>query len=81
MHDDGAVFVTGGAGFIGSTLVDRMLMLGRRVIVYVNLSTGLIEFLTDARASANFRFIEGDLLDAAKLTSAMAGCDIVFHLE
>ena len=80
MHDESAVLVTGGAGFIGSTLVDRMLALGRRVVAYDNLSTGMIEFLENARASANFKFIEGDLLDSAKLTAAMAGCDIVFHL-
>ena len=73
-------FVTGGAGFIGSNLVDRLLAQGVSVTVYDNLSTGFPEFLEGARQHAAFTFIRGDLLDRAKLTEAMVGCEFVYHL-
>jgi UDP-glucose 4-epimerase len=73
-------FVTGGAGFIGSNLVDRLLAAGHQVTAYDNLSTGQREFLADAQRQSAFRLIEGDLLDAPALAGAMAGCHFVFHL-
>ncbi len=73
-------FVTGAAGFIGSTLVDRLLARGDEVVGWDNLSTGLLEFLGDARKSERFRFIEGDTLDRAGMTKAVAGADAVFHM-
>jgi UDP-glucose 4-epimerase len=73
------VFVTGAAGFIGSSLVDRLLADGQKVIGYDNLSTGLTEFIDPARRNANFVFHEADLLDIKRLTEAMRGSDIVFH--
>ena len=73
-------FITGGAGFIGSTLADRLLSLGIRVTVYDNLCTGLPEFLDGARRQPGFSFVQGDLLDEAALTAAMKGADFVFHL-
>ncbi len=73
-------FITGGAGFIGSNLADRLLAAGAHVTVYDNLSTGCAEFLAGAHRQSNFRFIAGDTLDEAALTKAMAGCDFVFHL-
>jgi UDP-glucose 4-epimerase len=72
--------VTGGAGFIGSTVVDRLLAAGKRVVAYDNLSTGNIEFLSGAIAHPDFRFVRGDLLDQAALDQAAAGCEFVFHL-
>ena len=73
-------FVTGAAGFIGSTLVDRLLARGDEVVGWDNLSTGLLEFLGDARKSERFHFIEGDTLDRAGMTKAVAGADAVFHM-
>jgi len=73
-------FVTGAAGFIASTLVDRLLALGHQVVGYDNLASGQERFLADARRSASFQFVTGDILDANALTSAMKGADIVFHL-
>jgi len=73
-------FVTGGAGFIGSNLVDRLLGLGDAVTVYDNLSTGQHRFLDPAKKKKAFRLIEGDLLDEAKLADAVKGHDFVFHL-
>ena len=73
-------FVTGGAGFIGSNLVDRLLADGHDVTAYDNLSTGQLDFLNVARDHKNFRLVEGDLLDERKLADAAAGHDFVFHL-
>jgi UDP-glucose 4-epimerase len=73
-------FVTGGAGFIGSNLVDRLLAEGHAVTVYDNLSTGQLAFLEAARRQPGFQFVHGDLLDADRLTAALAGHDFVFHL-
>jgi UDP-glucose 4-epimerase len=72
--------VTGGAGFIGSNLVDRLLARGDEVIAYDNFSTGNREFLTGALANPRFRLVEGDILDGAALAAALRGVDIVFHL-
>src|SRR5271154_7124356 len=73
-------FVTGGAGFIGSNLVDRLLQRGDEVVAYDNLSTGMNEFLVEARKSPRFSFVKGDVLEEAALARAMKGADVVFHL-
>jgi UDP-glucose 4-epimerase len=73
-------FVTGAAGFIGSTLVDRLLSLGHEVVGFDNFSTGQEAFLEDARRSTAFRLVRGDTLDRDALTEAMTGASIVFHL-
>ncbi len=73
-------FVTGGAGFIGSNLVDRLLLAGHFVTVYDNFSTGQARFLEQARQSSGFTLARGDTLDLPDLTAAMRGCDFVFHL-
>jgi UDP-glucose 4-epimerase len=78
--DDVAVFVTGAAGFIGSTLVDALLQRGDRVIGYDNFSTGQRHFLSDAVRADRFSLVEADMLDAERLTASMRGCDFVFHL-
>ena len=74
------VFVTGAAGFIGSTLVDRLLREGKQVVGWDNFSTGQRRFLQAALQHPGFKLIEGDNLDLPALTRAMAGCDTVFHL-
>jgi len=75
-------FVTGGAGFIGSNLVDRLLAIGAAVTVYDNLSTGSERFLEQARSSPSCRIVAGDTLDADALSRAMADAqpDVVWHL-
>lgn len=73
-------FVTGCAGFIGSNLVDRLLLAGHQVVGYDNFSTGQESFLDQALAHDQFCLIRGDLLAAAELTAAMCDADIVFHL-
>jgi UDP-glucose 4-epimerase len=73
-------FVTGAAGFIGSSLVDRLLQSGVEVVGWDNYSTGQEAFLAGAIKDSKFRFVRGDNLDHSALTDAMAGCDFVFHL-
>ncbi|MDP7621480.1 MAG: NAD-dependent epimerase/dehydratase family protein [SAR324 cluster bacterium] len=73
-------FITGGAGFIGSNLTDRLLQNGHEVTVYDNLSTGQLRFLDDTKNYEGFSFVEGDLLDEDTLSKAMAGFQMVFHL-
>jgi UDP-glucose 4-epimerase len=73
-------FVTGGAGFIGSNLVDRLLAGGHRVTAYDNLSTGQRRFLDNAGKQTGFKLVEGDLLDERKLSEAIRGHNLVFHL-
>lgn len=72
--------VTGGAGFIGSNLVDRLLADGHEVTAFDNLSTGQRKFLANAIGHPRFKLIEGDVLDLSALTGAVAGHDVVFHL-
>src|SRR6266446_2005984 len=74
------VFVTGAAGFIGSSLTDRLLAEGHQVIGWDDFSTGQESFLENAREQDHFRLIRGDNLDREALTAAMAGCEAVFHL-
>jgi UDP-glucose 4-epimerase len=72
--------VTGGAGFIGSNLTDRLLADGHEVIVYDNLSTGFRQFLEGAHLQPGFALVEGDLLERQRLADAMAGVELVFHM-
>jgi UDP-glucose 4-epimerase len=69
--------VTGGAGFIGSHVVDRLLGAGARVTVLDNFSTGFPEFVP---ARENLRVMNGDLLDVRRVAEAVTGVDFVFHL-
>lgn len=73
-------FITGGAGFIGSNLADRLLSEGHRVVVYDNFSTGQREFIEAALRHRGFRLVEGDVLDSDALSAALEGVDFVFHL-
>jgi len=73
--------VTGGAGFIGSNLVDRLTDMGVEVVIVDDFSTGRREFLGGEAGAADARLIQGDVLDAGTLEAAMEGCDWVFHLQ
>ena len=69
------VLVTGGAGFIGSHLVGRLLALGEEVVVLDDLSAG-----DGARLSPDARLVRGDVLDGALVDRLLAGVDCIFHL-
>ena len=73
------IIVTGAAGFIGSSAVDRLLAAGHTVVGYDNFSTGQRPFLSSALKHPNFKLIDGDCLDLATLTDAMAGGDWCWH--
>jgi UDP-glucose 4-epimerase len=74
------VLVTGGAGFIGSTLCDVLLARGDEVTAVDNLSTGTLTNLNHATEHASFTFIKGDVRDARVVQLVMAGQDAVVHL-
>ncbi len=73
-------FITGGAGFIGSNMTDRLLSEPENeVVVYDSLVTGRMEFLENALKNDRFTFVQGDTQDLDALTKAMKGCEFVFH--
>jgi UDP-glucose 4-epimerase len=74
------IFLTGGAGFIGSHLAERLLDEGHEVTAHDNLSLGRREFLAACEGRPGFRFLEGDLLDREALAGLLAGHDAVFHM-
>jgi len=74
------IFVTGGAGFIGSHLADTLLEKNHSVTVYDNLSSGKKEFLEKSSNYDNYRFIKGDLLDLDQLKNDMKNHDVIFHI-
>ena len=74
--------ITGGAGFIGSHLSDRLLSEGNKVVVLDNLSLGRKSNIQHNFSNQNFKFVEGDILDKALLESIFQSMsfDMVFHL-
>ncbi len=74
------VLVTGGAGFIGSHLVDHLIAAGHAVTVLDDFSTGTRDNLALAEQSGRLRVVEGSVLDRRAIDTAMRGCDCVFHL-
>ena len=72
--------VTGCAGFIGSTLVDRLLSDGHVVIGVDNFSTGKRRFIESASKNAGFSLVNTDVTDMRSLTEAFKGGEFVFHL-
>jgi len=74
------ILITGGAGFIGSHLVDKLLQEGLYVRVLDNLSNGKLENLEEAQKNQSFEFIKGDILDKNTCDVALKEIDYVFHL-
>lgn len=74
------VFVTGGAGFIGSHLIDALIDQGHTVTVYDNLSSGSKDFIKHHFNNKTFNFINADLLDLRRIKKEIKDHEIVFHL-
>lgn len=72
--------MTGGAGFIGLHLVERLLREGASVVVIDDLSTGKARPLHNLKSCGGLSFIEGNLLDAALTRKCLSGVEVVFHL-
>ena len=75
-----SILVTGGAGFIGSNLIDCLLGKGNNVIVFDNLSSGKMEFIKHHLENPDFSFIKGDLIDPEAIESACKDADMVYHV-
>jgi UDP-N-acetylglucosamine/UDP-N-acetylgalactosamine 4-epimerase len=73
------VLVTGGAGFIGSNLIESLLKSGNHVTCLDNFSTGKRENLKGFASDSNFRLIEGDIRNPSDCEKALKEIDIVFH--
>jgi len=74
------LLVTGGAGFIGSHLCERLLARGDEVVCLDDLSTGRLENLEACRPSERFEFVRGSVLDERLVRAEVARADGVFHL-
>ncbi len=72
--------ITGGAGFIGSHLAERLLSNGGQVVILDNLSTGRLENIQGLRGDARFQFVRGDIRDTSLVQLLAAECDTIFHL-
>ena len=72
--------VTGGAGFIGSVVVDKLLKDGSSVTVYDDLSTGKEAFISQHFGNFNFKFVKADVLDMETLLGEVEGHDSIWHL-
>jgi UDP-glucose 4-epimerase len=78
LYKNKKMVVTGGAGFIGSHLVEALVARGAQVTVLDNLRTGKLENLTNVRS--NITFVEGDIRDKEACHNVLTGADAVFHL-
>ncbi len=76
---DRRVLVTGGAGFIGSNLIESLLLSGNQVTCLDNFSTGKRENLKGFTGNPDFHLIEGDIRNIGDCENAVRGIDIVFH--
>ena len=74
------IMITGGAGFIGSHIVDKLIAQNNEVIVYDNLSSGKLEFIKAHLNKENFKFIKADLLDFERLKREMKDVKVVYHI-
>ena len=74
------ILVTGGAGFIGSHLCERLVLEGHSVVAIDNFSTGRASNLLGLHESTSFSLVEGSILDSARINQLIRNSDYVFHL-
>ena len=77
--DGKQVVVTGGAGFIGSSLCKTLLEQGAKVTAYDNLYSGKIEFIKDLM-DKGLNFVQEDIRNSSALEKATKNCEVIFHL-
>jgi UDP-N-acetylglucosamine/UDP-N-acetylgalactosamine 4-epimerase len=73
------ILITGGAGFIGSNLVNHFLLEGHQIVCLDNLSTGFEHNIIEHHDNPNFTFIKGDIRDMETCKQAIMGCNYVSH--
>jgi len=76
----GPILLTGGAGFIGSHLLERLLSSGHEVVVLDNLSSGDESLVRRIAASGGARISVGDIRDRRSVEEAARGCELILHL-
>jgi len=76
---DMKILITGGAGFIGSHLVDAFMRRGCDVVVFDNLSSGKIDSMKKWLKNKGFKFVKGDLRRKNEIERVVVGCDLIFH--
>lgn len=74
------IVVTGGAGFIGSHLVDALIDQGHEVVALDDLSNGNRKFIAELEKNPRFRFVQGTILDRRLVRQLLAECEVVYHL-
>jgi len=74
------VLITGGAGFIGSYLAEKLLELGCHVMAVDNLSTGKLENIKHLQDNPNFEFITGTIMDEILMAELISQCETIYHL-
>lgn len=77
--DENRVLLTGGAGFIGSHLADKLIEMGKDVVCIDNFSSGRMEYIDHLMSNPKFSLIRADLFKE-DFTEALRDCDIVFHV-
>ena len=75
------ILITGGAGFIGSHIVDRLMETGCEVVVFDNLSSGKMEFIEHHQDDVNFSLIKGDLLNTDEIDAALEREEVLQYLK
>lgn len=80
MQNRNRILITGGAGFIGSHLVDKFVAAGKSVTILDDFSTGSRKNLIEAQSKGDVRIVEGTILDFNAIEAAIQDCDIVYHL-
>lgn len=74
------VIITGGAGFIGSHLIDKLIGQNYQIICFDNLSTGVLDNISHHKNNKNFKFIKGELEDIKTIKRLIKASDVIFHL-
>jgi len=74
------VLITGGAGFIGSHLSDKLINSGHKVCILDDLSTGRMENIAHLRKNPNFQLVIGTILNETLVDKLVERCDVIFHL-